>query len=369
MQNPITSLQNIRTAVNQHRSGVTGDTTNPMDRARNTPAAVRGVVNNYVESMKGLVDLKLTVPGPDGSPKPAVGVLETSAAVLRRGQAVAGAIGATMGLAQDMLDVGFANLTAPIAAVFPSFPAATLGSLYVGLPHAHAHPPSLIPPAPVGVPLPSLGPIILGNCIRVLLNGKPAARAGDIGLAPTCGGFAPYFKVFLGSSNVFIGGKRAARITDMVRVCTKVPKVEAKAGGKIMSAVGSAADKVSKVMDKAGKAAAGLGMAADAAEGGVALSQGNAAMAAAKAMNAIMTAAQMAADQAAAAVDAMMGTDPSAPSQPIGIGAVLVPGAPTVLIGGFPMIPIPNPAEALLNLLKRFKPQPPPGGGAPAGSC
>jgi uncharacterized Zn-binding protein involved in type VI secretion len=254
-------------------------------------------------------------------------------------------------------------LTAPIAAVFPSLPAATMTSLYVGIPHAHAHPPSLIPPAPVGVPLPSLGPIVLGNCIRVVLSGKPAARAGDIGVAPTCGGIAPYFKVFLGSSNVFIGGKRAARITDMVRVCTKVPKVTPKAGGKIMSAVGSAADKASKVIDKAGKVAAGLGMAADVAEGAAALAAGNAAMAAAKAMNAAMTAAQMAADQAAAAVDAMMGTDPAAPSQPVGIGAVLVPGAPTVLIGGFPMIPIPNPAEALLNFLKRFKPVSPPAQG------
>lgn len=365
MNNPIDSVNNLRTAVDQHQSGVTGDRTSSMDRARNTPAAMAGVVNNYTESMKGLT-APLTTPGPDGQPRPPQGALETSAAVLRRTQAAVGAIGATMGLAQDLLDVGFANLTAPLAAIYPSFPAATMTSLYMGIPHAHAHPPSLIPPAPVGVPLPSMGPIILGNCVRVLLSGKPAARVGDIGVAPTCGGLAPYFKVFLASSNVYIGGKRAARILDVCRVCTKVVVPTPKAAGKIMSAVGKAADVASKVVEKAGKAAAVLGMAADAAEGAAALAQGNAAMAAAKALNAAMNAAQMAADAAAASVDGMMGTDPGAPSQPVGMGMVLVPGAPTVMIGGFPMIAIPNPAEALLNYLKRFKPATP---AATAGQC
>ncbi len=107
-------------------------------------------------------------------------------------------------------------------------------------------------------------------------------------------------------------------------------------------------------MNTMGNVAAGLGMAGDVVEAGAALAEGNAAMAGAKALNAVMSAAQMAADAAATAVEATMGTDPAGPSQPQGIGAVLVPGAPTVLIGGFPMIQIPNPAEALLNFLKRF---------------
>ncbi len=247
---------------------------------------------------------------------------QQAAILLRRGQQAAGAIAGIMSVGQDMVDVGFANLTAPLAAVFPSLPAATMTSLYVGIPHAHAHPPSLIPPAPVGVPLPSLGPIMVGNCVRVLLSAKPAARIGDIGIAPTCVGFAPFFKVFLASSNVFIGGKRAARITDVCRVCTKVPKGGA-AGA--LSAVGKVASAVGKVIHVAGKAAQVLGMAADLAE---AAAEESPAMAGAKAMNAAMNAAQMAADMAAQAVDAMMGTDPSAPSQPVGIGAVLVPGAP-----------------------------------------
>ena len=237
--------------------------------------------------------------------------------------------------------------------MFPALPSATLGSLYVGVPHMHAHPPSLIPPAPP-IPLPSLGPIMLGVCVRVLLSGQPAARAGDIGIAPTCGGFAPFFKVFLGSSNVFIGGKRAARITDMCRVCTPMPATPAAIpAGAVMSAVGAAA----RAVETAGKVAGYLGMAADLAEAGQALAEDNTAMAAAKALNAAMMAAQMAADAAAAAASSAMGTDPA--TSP-GIGAITVPGAPTVMIGGFPMINIPNPAEALLNFLKRFKPAAPP---------
>jgi uncharacterized Zn-binding protein involved in type VI secretion len=354
------SLDNIRQAIQQHQQGVTGDQFSGSDRAASTPAAVKGVVTNYVDSVKGLT-APLTVIGNDGNPRPPKGPLETTAAVLRRAEQAAGAVAGIMGVAQDIVDVGFANLTAPLAAVFPSLPAATMTSLYVGIPHAHAHPPSLIPPAPVGVPLPSLGPIVLGNCVRVLLGGKPAARVGDIGVAPTCGGLAPFFKVFLSSSNVFIGGKRATRITDVCRVCTKVPKVPVpKAAGKLLSAVGKVADKASKVIGKAGKAAAVLGMAADVVEAADAASEGEAAYAAASALDAAMQAAQMAADMAAEAVDAMMGTDPAAPSQPVGVGAVAVPGAPTVLIGGFPMINIPNPAEALMNFLKRYKPQAPP---------
>jgi uncharacterized Zn-binding protein involved in type VI secretion len=318
-----------------------------------------GVVTNYVDSVKGLDD-PLTVTGRDGKPRPPEGALETTAAVLRRAQAAVGVVTGAVGMVQDVLDVGFANLTAPLAAIYPSMPAATMTSLYIGIPHAHAHPPSLIPPAPVGVPLPSLGPIILGNCVRVLLCGLPAARVGDIGVAPTCGGFAPFFKVFLGSSNVFIGGKRAARLLDVCRVCTKVVIPTPKVGGKAMQALGKAADVASKGLDKLGKVAGGLGIAADLAE---AASAETPAMAAAKALSAAMNAAQMAADAAAAAVDGLMGTDPAAPSQPVGIGAVAVPTAPTVLIGGFPMIQIPNPAEALLNYLKRFKPPPPDSGG------
>ena len=112
--------------------------------------------------------------------------------------------------------------------------------------------------------------------------------------------------------------------------------------------------RLSSVMNTMGNVAAGLGMAGDVVEACAALAEGNAAMAGAKALNAVMSAAQMAADAAATAVEATMGTDPAGPSQPQGIGAVLVPGAPTVLIGGFPMIQIPNPAEGRAEFPETF---------------
>jgi uncharacterized Zn-binding protein involved in type VI secretion len=351
-------------AVSQKVNGVTGDRTSPFTRAGNTFSEMGGVATRYGESVQA-VFAPLGPPDPNNPgqtiPFSQLGPAQQAAILLRRAQQAAGAVAGLMSVVQDMVDVGFANLTAPLAAVFPSLPAATLMSLYVGIPHAHAHPPSLIPPAPVGVPLPSLGPIILGNCVRVVISGKPAARAGDIGVAPTCGGLAPFFKVFLGSSNVFIGGKRAARVTDLCRVCTKLPATpKAIPAGAVMSAVGKAAGVASKAIGYAGKAAGVLGIAADAAE---AIAEDDTALQAAKALSAAMNAAQMAADLAAEAAAAAMGTDPAAPSQPVGIGAVAVPGSVNVLIGGFPMINIPNPAEALLKFLQRFKPRQPAGGG------
>lgn len=78
-------------------------------------------------------------------------------------------------------------------------------------------------------------------------------------------------------------------------------------------------------------------------------------MAAAKALSAAMASAQMAMDAAKKAVEAMMWKDiPVLP--PTGsIGAILDPSHATVLIGGFPMIDIPDPVSALLNRLKRYK--------------
>src|ERR1035438_6600160 len=60
---------------------------------------------------------------------------------------------------------------------------------------------------------------MFGTSVQVLINGKPAARCGDLGLNPTCCGLPPIFQVFTGSSNVFIGGKRAARALDITQHC------------------------------------------------------------------------------------------------------------------------------------------------------
>src|SRR5215813_13616634 len=120
----------------------------------------------------------------------------------------------------DALNLGVAKATYAIVQVLPSFPAARLfADMDFGWPHAHSHPPNLIPPAPP-VPLPSVGPVICAGAVSVLINGLPAARCGDLGFGVWCGGFFPIFEVQTGSSHVFIGGARPARmLIDFTRHC------------------------------------------------------------------------------------------------------------------------------------------------------
>lgn len=107
---------------------------------------------------------------------------------------------------------------------FPALPAVHVLNFDVGLPHTHAHPPNLIPPAPP-IPLPSTGPVIpipiLSGAANVLINGLPAARCGDMGLGIWCGGYCPIYEIFLGSSSVWLEGARAARVgVDITKHCT-----------------------------------------------------------------------------------------------------------------------------------------------------
>jgi uncharacterized Zn-binding protein involved in type VI secretion len=278
-------------------------------------------------------------------------------------------VGAAAGLAQaptDFLNDAFARATDGISKALPSFPAATIGSMVLGMPHTHTHPPSLIPPAPP-IPLPALGAIMTG-CPTVLIGGMPAARSGDFGIAPTCGSLSPIFAVFTGSSKVFIGGSRAARILDMTRQCGPAPKAGGAAGalskmqkasaaaGKVMGGVGKLSmamgvvGAAKKIVDKHGEAAAANAAAAaaqgaadksaDASDGAAAAAadaKAAAVTAGAEASAAILAAAMMGADLAVnaakTAMGNMMGKDPGAP---MCIGAVMV-GMPIVLIGGFPM--------------------------------
>ena len=238
-------------------------------------------------------------------------------------QGVAGVIAAgigaglqTFGAPIEMLDTGFAGLTADLAAMMPGLPAATISPTTMGLtiPHAHAHPPTF------GVPAPGLGPLLFGGCQSVSIVGKPAARAGDLGLGITCCGFAPAYECFTGSSSTFIGGSRAARASDIIRQCD--PTLALGTLGKVL---GGAA------------LAGGVAQAAAAA--------GGAAMAAAAA------AAQAAADAVALAVSATLGKDPGAP---MGVGAICN-GENTVLIGGMPMPDILSLFGGLLKLVKLGK--------------
>jgi len=62
-----------------------------------------------------------------------------------------------------------------------------------------------------------VGPIITGSP-NVFINGLPAARESDIGIASVCCGPNMY-KIIMGSTTVFINGKMAARKDDQTLHC------------------------------------------------------------------------------------------------------------------------------------------------------
>jgi hypothetical protein len=117
------------------------------------------------------------------------------------------------------------RLSAPLSAIpFPAGAAMCVGDTAVGMPHAHNHPPNLTPPNPVPVPLPGTGPVIaipyVSGAVNTFIEGRPAARCGDMGMSLMCGGFFPMFELFLGSSNVWVEGARQARgISDISKHC------------------------------------------------------------------------------------------------------------------------------------------------------
>jgi len=356
------SISNLGLAVSQKVQGVTGDQHSSWDRAANTPGQMLGVGKQWADSVGQTTSAWKNInapvhPGEPNARPPTKG--EKAARVIRAAQQTVGAVMGGLGLAKQALDVGFANLTAPLAAICPSLPAATLMSPYLGTPHAHpAHPPSGPPPIPP-TPLPSFGMVMLGVSVRVLINNMPAARCEDIGLAPTCCGIPPaWFKIKTGSSNVFIGGNRAARLMDVCKACPMpTPDPPAIPAGKVMAVIGKAAGVVSKAMEYGGVAAGALGIAADVAEAAV---EDDAAIAAGKALAAAMNSAQMAMDAAKMAAEQMMWKDLPVPPPTGSIGAIIDPSHATVSIGGFPMINIPDPASALLNRLSRYKAPSPP---------
>ncbi len=94
-------------------------------------------------------------------------------------------------------------------------------------------------------------------------------------------------------------------------------------------------------------------------------------MASAKALSAATAAAQMGMDAAKMAVEKLMWKDVPVLPPTGSIGAIVDPTHANVLIGGFPMINIPDPVSALLNRLSRYKAKSPPAEdeGAGVGSC
>jgi uncharacterized Zn-binding protein involved in type VI secretion len=253
---------------------------------------------------------------------------------------VSGALGVVGGVF-TLLDTGVAMITSGIASIFPALPAVNVGGMYLAPPHCHSHPPSLIPPAPP-VPLPSIGMVMVAGCMSVLINGLPAARCGDYGLAPTCVGFMPIFEIKTGSSQVFIGGSRAARLLDFAKACPGPP--EPPGPPKPPS-------RFAQAMTALGVAGIGAGLLGAGAQA-VGASAAESAQAAANAsMRAALMAAQAAADAAAMAMGQLYGKDPSIPPAIATMGVVM-PIQGTVLIGGFPM---PDTLTALMGLMKGIR--------------
>jgi hypothetical protein len=108
---------------------------------------------------------------------------------------------------------------------FPKVTALTVGDFSLGLPHGHMHPPNLIPPSTVPIPIPGAGPVLkipyLSGADNTKHGGKNAAMCGDMGAAAWCGGYVPMFEIFFGSAHVWIENNRAARVCcDIVEHCT-----------------------------------------------------------------------------------------------------------------------------------------------------
>lgn len=280
------------------------------------------------------------------------------------GAAVASALGAAA-------DEKASKLVSGLAAAIGEFPAATLTNMALGIPHAHVkHPPSGPPPIPP-IPLPPLGPIMLGTSVTVLINNKPTARCGDYGFNPTCAGILPplsaMFEIITGSSNVYIGGSRAARSgIDITMHCFNIPspKISIKLGklAGIASKVGKVVGKVTavagKVADAAGKVAGVVAKVSQASQIAASFAEAeaddNAAMASAIGLSVAMMAAQAIADAAAAALTKTMGTDqPCIP--PTGTPGLILEGSPNVMIGGFPLPSFSAIAQGLLKRVKGLK--------------
>jgi uncharacterized Zn-binding protein involved in type VI secretion len=312
------------THASRSNAANSGQAPAPSHRVLSIPPAIASPSNQAEANINTLVStLNNVVEG--AQPDPAHGVLGVAQAALGTALGVAG-------LGGELADVGIAMAANAIFGNGVPLPALTIGALHIGSMHAHAHPPSLVPPAPP-VPLPSLGQVSLATCASVLIGGMPAVRAGDMGVALTCGSLAPVFEVVTGSSNVFIGGARAGRIMDMSLHCNPIQAIQPKAV-KAMVAMGAA-----------GAALGAMGAATSAMDSSASAAEGNAAAAAGQAIAAATGAIQAGLDAAALAMSMLAGKDPGI-SPAVGM---MLPMQGTVLIGG---VPIPNTLEIAGELFK-----------------
>ncbi len=227
----------------------------------------------------------------------------------------------------DALTVATAVLTTKLSAACESSAATTL-SVHLGNPHMHNHPPL--------IPLPSIGPVLLGNCVSVLIGGWPAARVDDFGVAISCCTLSPPFQITSGSSKVYIGGKRAARVGDFTKHCQKASKVTPVWEVFIQALPTAAAIALSHTERK--RHARDRQEASEAAANAVngsqqALASTLAAESKGHALAAETQGQQAIHNVAALAASVLMGKDPST----IPCYGALLTGDPTVVIGGFPL--------------------------------
>ncbi len=223
----------------------------------------------------------------------------------------------------EVIDTAIAYLESALGTHGLPMPAASMAMLHVGIPHCHTHPPAM------PNPLPSLGPVALGGCLSVLLSGVPAARVSDLGFAISCGCFSPIFQIDTGSSSVFIGNRRAARVLDLTVHCVVQPPLQTNVSiaFNINSTVGTLL-KVERSETRAGYAAEDAENATDPA-----LAQSLAAEQAGHQLNATIQSRQAVADAIALALRELVGRDPATTK----CGGVLLTGNPWILIGGFPL--------------------------------
>jgi RHS repeat-associated protein len=224
----------------------------------------------------------------------------------------------------EAVDTVIAFATDCIARYLPAQCAATTGSLHLGSPHLHSHPPAN--PSP----LPGFGALLTGcQSVRIGVAGAaridlPAARAGDLGLAISCGTITPPFQISCGSSSVFIGGARAARQFDPTNHCSP-PKGKFEVG----KALGFGAVSLLGGVDKALTANARAQEVRDGDPAAIqAENAGHALNAKAQAMQAVM-------DALALALQFAMGCDKACTYS----DGVVLWGKPSVLIGGLSIPP------------------------------
>lgn len=229
--------------------------------------------------------------------------------------------------AQQVIEA-LAHATKRVAAAVPSMPAATLGSLALGLPHAHpAHTP--------GVALPPLGPLLVGASATVLINGRPAARGSALGISPTCAGLTPFFQVLTGSSSVLIGDERAVRASDFTTHCRPSSTPGTGGLGTALHSAHAAWSVVHHVKHTAELLAHG----AAAAEAAQAASQAEHPAERAAHLQQLRSAVTKAAidplqRQLSSAIEKTLGRDPCLPAG--GTTGVLLTGSGNVHIGGLP---------------------------------